>query len=157
MIRPPKLEGAAKPICHLLLFENLKHVAYIPSIENYLEALFGQRGPVADMSQTPKDRRCPYCFALLADTSAKLTHIKSKVCHSPITQASEVRLPKESSVLPIHELEKTEAPVLTVIMDTESRLLTLQQAAQIERRDTAAGFGDFKTMFGGGTPLLQEK
>ena len=52
-----------------------------------------------------------------------LSHVKSGVCHLRVGQPAIVTLPEPGTCLPYDDLYKSESPCLTVICDTESRLL----------------------------------
>ena len=105
------------------------HVAYIPNISNYMSSVFDHNVPSnaknrSEKVESIKHRRCPYCFMPLRSVDALKSHVRQGLCFRGMPQPSVVRLPEKGSVLRHTDLTKSEAPILTMVMDSESRLVT---------------------------------
>ena len=146
MIRPPTKSVVDsfpdKAICHLLMWNTTDHVAYIPDIEVFLDQIFNYPKAAGDSSFVRSYRRCGYCMGLLADRNALVSHLKSGVCYLNMPRPSVVVLPKAGTYLPTEDLSKVESPVLTVVVDSESRLLSPQHG----------GSNEFSAIFGSVDP-----
>ena len=126
MIKPPRksIIEMGKPVCHLLTWGDAGHVALIPDIQKYLDKILTDRRKSKNkMAHDIKDRRCPYCFGVLKDRQALISHVRSGLCYRNKPQPSIVILPEPGAMLPFDDIYKSEPPVLTVIADSESRLI----------------------------------
>ena len=115
--------GGIDKVCNMALLST-DHVALIPDIFAFNQTTMNRNVGVAPVGRPLKDRRCPFCFGPLYNREMLLQHIDSGVCINKSSQPARVVMPPAGSVIN-HEIKgATESPLLTVVLDMESKLLT---------------------------------
>ena len=114
--------GGIEKICYLALISPT-HVVLIPDMFAFMKSVIGSRTKRVPRGRPHLDRRCTFCFGLLYDAKMLETHIYSGSCNNGSSQPPRIVM-AEPGTLIRHEINgPTECPLLTVIIDTESRLL----------------------------------
>ena len=111
------LDNHRAPICHLLLI-GPKHVCYIPCIQDFMKTVFQLKDHTKQSEQ-----RCFLCFALLPNEDVLLSHLKSASCYYKTRQPPAIVLPEPGKYIAWDDPTCLESPELTVILDSESRLI----------------------------------
>ena len=118
-----KLEKYNTPVCHLLMLSD-DHVAYIPNMEEYMQCVFDHRIARGDQPINQRTiRRCPYCFNVLLNKDYLKSHLIKGTCYSDTSQPAAIHLPARGSKIKYENITDAENPELTVILDTESKLV----------------------------------
>ena len=115
--------GGIDKVCNMALLST-DHVALIPDIFAFNQTAMNRNVADAPVGRPLKNRRCPFCFGLLYNREMMLQHIDSGVCINKSSQPARIVMPPAGSVIN-HEIKgATESPLLTVVLDMESKLLT---------------------------------
>ena len=114
--------GGLDKMCCLGLISS-DHVVLIHDIFEYMQRTLNRTIGRAPPGRPLKERRCPFCFGLLHSREMLEYHIESQTCTSGRGQPPRIVMAKQGEVIS-HEIDGcTEKPLLTVVIDTESRLL----------------------------------
>ena len=123
-LRAPKSniikEYGVNKICHLALISS-DHVVYIPDMASFMKKIF--KSGEGDRDESMTFRRCHFCFAVLRSKDMLRSHIVRGICTTKSSQPARIIMPKPGSLISHKPSVETEAPFLTVVIDTESRLV----------------------------------